>query len=170
MKFLLQKLYEIKNIEIKKLTIWTLIGVGTLQLNNMWNVLATKINSCKEISFFDLDWWKKEIWEYSLTPSVIGISIAGIFWMNFIQVGAMNCIWSNIKQSLLTNDETSELKILIERLNKLEEELQQLKEVKMCSKENLNVTEISLLIDDANDASRNRLSINSQKVGNALVL
>ncbi len=128
MKFLLEKLYEIKNIEIKKLTIWSLIGMTTLQLNNMWNVLATKINSGKEISFFDLTWWKEEIWKYSLTPSVIGISIAGIFWMNFIQVGAINYIWDNIKKSLLANDQNDEQKILMEHFNKVENELQQLRE------------------------------------------
>lgn len=59
MNFLLEKLYEIKNIEIKKLTIWSLIGLTTLQLNNMWNVLATKINSGKEISFFWFDLMKR---------------------------------------------------------------------------------------------------------------
>lgn len=60
MKFLLEKLYEMKNIKIKKLTVWSLIGIGTLQLNNMWNVLATKINSGKEISFLMLPDEKKK--------------------------------------------------------------------------------------------------------------
>ncbi|WP_375316813.1 hypothetical protein [Spiroplasma endosymbiont of Virgichneumon dumeticola] len=126
MNFLLEKLYELRNIKIKKLTVWSLIGVGTLQLNNMWNVLATKINSGKEISFFSFTWWKEEILEYSLTISVIGTSIAGIFWMNFIQVGAMNCIWNNIKKSFGKIDNNDEKKILIKRLTELEEKYNKL--------------------------------------------
>lgn len=161
MKFLLEKLYEIKNIEIKKLTIWSLIGVGTLQLNNMWNVLATKINSGKEISFFDLNWWKEEIWTYSLTPSVIGISIAGIFWMNFIQVGAMNYIWNNIKKSLLTNDQNDEQKILMKRFNKMEKELQQLKEKYDNLLSNANAHETKwLLINEINETNDRCVSFN----------
>ncbi|WP_174481176.1 hypothetical protein [Spiroplasma endosymbiont of Danaus chrysippus] len=52
MKFLLEKLYKLKNIKKIKLTIWSLVGMVTLQSNNIWNVLATKINSGKEILFF----------------------------------------------------------------------------------------------------------------------
>lgn len=170
MKFLLEKLYEIKNIKIKELIIWSLIGVATLQLNNMWNILATKINSGKEISFLDLTWWKEEIWSYSLTPNVIGISIAGIFWMNFIQVGATNYIWSNIKKSLLPNDQNDEQKILMKHFNKVEKELQQLREKYDNLSSITNAHETKFLLTDEINNKENNICVNFNASNNTLTL
>lgn len=48
--------------------------------------------------------------------------------MNFIQVGAINYIWNNIKKSLVVIDKNDEQKILMKHFNKMEKELQQLQE------------------------------------------
>ena len=47
--------------------------------------------------------------------------------MNFIQVGAMNYIWNNIKKAVVNNDKDNEQKILMKKVTAIEIDLAQLK-------------------------------------------
>ncbi len=109
-----------------------------------------------------------------MTPSVISISIVGIFWMNFIQVGAMNCIWNNIKKSLFNDNKDDKQELLIKSLEKLEEEIKEIKESynKLLLKIDINETTetTELLEKDIENINSLRFIYKNERNCNSLIL
>ncbi|CAB1054735.1 hypothetical protein [Spiroplasma endosymbiont of Danaus chrysippus] len=94
--------------------------------------------------------------------------------MNFIQVGAMNCIWNNIKKSLFNDNKDDKQELLIKSLEKLEEEIKEIKESynKLLLKIDINETTetTELLEKDIENINSLRFIYKNERNCNSLIL